>query len=328
MTADGHFYLDDLMQAWGKAERLEELEVLAALRSHAVRQVGDEIEQRFSILPTIKGRILIRVAPKNQTRRKIGPRDAMHFRFGAPHARLCKEDCKQEYKAEEKQEVPVIAARRAEPKAISTRDKLDMSLSQLIWHEHENVAVSSVRNTCVERLASPVGLAAPVETVVNGNSIRLHGSIVDQRFGKVRRSMQQMGLTPNTAHMRAKPCRKAAAKKCSEVVDSSPSPPRSHRATVAARESHTNPDDDAVDAALAARVSQCCKVSGEIEIRDASGGNADNEPPSKPPGGNWEQYFDNEHGDVWYYWPGPGGQWWCGCSEDDVPKAYNDGVDA
>lgn len=204
-----------------------------------------------------------------------------------------------------------------------------MSLSELIRHENDPVAAPSAGSN-LGRLAPPLGRAALVQTAVcNGESLRPMSAVADERFGKVRRSMEQMGLTPNTAHIRTHPRHKAAANGCSEVVDSSPSPSRSHGVTVVAQgETQTNPDDDAVDVALAARVAQCFKVSGDMEIRDASGGDADNEPPAKPPGGNWEQYFDDELGDVWYYWPGPGGQWWCGVKEDDVPKPYGDGRDA
>merc|ERR1711920_508351 len=109
-----------------------------------------------------------------------------------------------------------------------------------------------------------------------------------------------------------------------EVVDSSPSPPRSNEMVVAARgEGKANQDDDAVDSLLAAKANQCFRVSGDVDIRDESGGDICNEPPPKPPGENWEEYFDDDFGSLWYYWPGPGGQWWCGCKEDDVPKPYN-----
>merc|ERR1719263_519007 len=103
-----------------------------------------------------------------------------------------------------------------------------------------------------------------------------------------------MGLTPESSHIRLRPGKKSVPKGGIEIIDVSPSPPPSRTASAATGSRNAGENVDGA------------------HVSDGTDGSAMNEPPQRPPGGNWEQYLDAEDSSMWYFWPGPGGEWWCG----------------
>jgi hypothetical protein len=199
----------------------------------------------------------------------------------------------------------------------------------------------------VERNRSLEQMTLEEAAHVLGNGGATGSSAQDERSARVRRSMEQMGLTLSTSHIRRAPGSKALKDTQKEVLTidlESPSPPPDRKACGSG--STPQVAEDAEDVALAACVARSLNVSGDVQISDAdavpgksdtsnpsaseansatahaTSGDASKEAPPRPPGANWQQYFDSDDNCMWYYWPGPGGEWWCGPKEGDMPHPY------
>lgn len=335
VTCDGHMYLDDLIRAWGQQHGLQEEAVLIALRKYAAR---GEVSSRFTMTCTLGGRTIIKVSPKLPA----GSRPTVERHYTLPVRSR-------------------VQPPRQTPKCnLDVKAKLDMSLDDLIGSSNgihysgsssssssgwKNGAAAGYKTlgdaTKIGQTALDSGktISANAEQDVKSTKkwslldVTLNeaagllecngpdrGKVTaqgDERSARVRRSMEQMGLTPATAHIRKKTGRKNALPDVTEVVDSSPSPPPDRGEAAQAGE-------DADDIALAACAARSLNVSGGVEIAAAAGAGKAEAPP-RPPGSNWQQYFDSEDSSLWYFWPGPGGEWWCGPKEGDEPHPYKEG---
>jgi len=316
VTSDGHMYLDDLMSAWGKHQNLNEEEILGALRKHSAR---GEDRSRFTITCTVGGRTLIKVSPKlpNGVGAVVKHSRRPHFQAPAP----CQDP----------------------PGRINPKSKLDMSLDDLIRSNDTDNRYASSSSTKWNNSSYARKLPANTgdQTNINARRDMLEqvtsedaasmleggGAGVDhsERNARIRRKMEQMGLTPESSHIRLRPGKKSATKSAIEIIDGSPSPPPS-RIAAATTQGSKNAGENVDDVSLAASAARSLIVSGGVQVFDATVGSAMNEPPQRPPGGNWEQYLDADDSSMWYFWPGPGGEWWCGPNEGDEPRPYSEKV--
>lgn len=331
VTCDGHMYLDNLVSSWGKHQRIQEDDILTALRKHAIR--GEEAS-RFTITCTIGGRTLIKVSPKLQP----GSRPPVVERYRTPRTR------------------PSAPNHSPKP-ARDSKAKLDMSLDELIRSNDGESRFSGSSSSSTKwknglgtshifngTAKLPESSAGNVDSSSNQDDRSvLRRSLVEmsldeaaklldrdgndqaaaaaetERSARVRRSMEQMGLTPGTSHIRLSPGSKKALNNAAQTIDSSPSPPPDRGAP------RTAGGDDEDDVALAACAARCFNVSGDVEAPEATGkAETKNEAPPRPPGGNWQQFLDTDDNSMWYYWPGPGGEWWCGPNEGDSPHPYKE----
>jgi len=173
----------------------------------------------------------------------------------------------------------------------SAKDKLSMSL--------EDVIRSDARGT--PRTSRP------------GSSTENY-----QRAQRVSRKVKQMGLTPETQHIREPPLGSAdegmgvpASKptKVRPIAKKAPFPPPSKdRRTVlkdtAKAKSHAAPKPPSE---LVMTKTEPEADFEEEEAADAEEDSMDGLPPSGPPGEHWEEYDDN--GTKWWYYSGPKGAW-------------------
>lgn len=343
MTTDGCMYVDNLIAAWGEIHNVSAEDVLTALRKYAERDGGDS---RFTLSPTLGGRTLIKVAAKAGPE---SPPDAA-IAFGSSYPRQRYSLPIKDYTTPRRRE---LAPRREQAvrAPLEVKEKLDMSLSELIndanqrtgysgssssssrWKHQRDRKVADVAELVNKPrgMGNPLSLDMSLEEVIDSAEPARKENVpltaeAEERRARLLRKTEQMGLTPGTAHIRRRPMpSKLPTQSPVEVVDllddsDSPVP---QTAPVAG--------DDGTDAALAACVAKslnvsCSKVTAGAsseESRQAGAMTDDKvEPPDPPPGANWEQFADSEDGTLWYYWPGPGGEWWCGPKEGDKPQPY------
>lgn len=186
--------LSDLMWAWGDAEGLNQQEVLRAIGSHCFHE-GDVTSLRFSIINDKSNTIIIKVHPKRdkgdkgstpsgsngmgwggqQGSRRRNKNRSTPEKVTARGSILLDPSC---------QKLPSLQGMSGPPK--STEDKLSMSLDEVIRCEREDSNPGRLDQ----------GDDLPPWSEVHRNPFAAQ---------RVQRSMEQMGLTPGTQHVRLAP---------------------------------------------------------------------------------------------------------------------------
>lgn len=164
----------------------------------------------------------------------------------------------------------------------SAKDKLAMSLDDVIRSDARGTARASRPGSSTENY---------------------------QRAQRVSRKAKQMGLTPETQHIREPPLGSAdegmgvaASKtKVRPIAKKAPFPPPSKETAKA--KSHAAPKQP-TELVMTKTEPEADLEEEEAEAEEDS---MDGLPPSGPPGEHWEEYDDN--GTKWWYYSGPKGAW-------------------
>lgn len=300
---NGRMLLEQLMATWAWSQGLKEPEILGAVRENMFHEDG---QLRFAIDADNQGRTQIRVLPKRDKWNRGSSQGTPAYKGGHQRAAWGGRPTpdKPALRGSVAKAVPKVGA--TPTPVLNTAKKLDMSLDELNQVERE------------QEMAVPEFSPPP-----RGEQAL---PAYHQKREDLRRSLDQMGLTASSSHVRL-PARGrergkggAAWSRNSGGKGRSPrerprseSPPFRGRTREDISRSPSPGDEDEMLAESAAR---------SLNVDDGKRREGSRKPPP-PPGDHWTKYADD--GTVWYYYNGPLGEWWS--TENNDVQPYNDEED-
>jgi hypothetical protein len=200
---------------------------------------------------------------------------------------------------------------------MSTAKKLDMPLETLIEKERREAS-----------MPPPMPMDESEQAAYLRSAFDQATKLQESTRKNVYRSFEQMGLTPATSNIRqngkgqwnpngryTRGGKGSAWGKKGKESQRSDSPMRSRRN--ASRSPSPGEEDDE----LAAMARKTLNVASSDRPLATNGVTLDQRKPPPPPGDHWTKYEDE--GNIWFYYEGPLGKFWCPADNKD-PQPYDD----
>lgn len=309
VDSEGNMLLEQVMHLWGYQQELEDRDVLLAVQENMFHEDGN---LRFAIDNDSEGRLKIRVLPK---------RDRWHNGGSTPPTWKPAQSSSWGSRITPEKRAPAMRGSVATAN-MSTAKKIDMPLESLIQTEQAAASIPS------PMMADPEAQYGEYLRSAFDHAMNLQR---ETQRSNVHRAFEQMGLTTATSGIRQKGKgnwnpngRYARGKNSWKKGNESHNPesPSRHRRVGSRSPSHEGSEDEA----LAEITRKTLNVASPLAATGITLGHdlgmGLQKKPTPPPGVHWTKYEDE--GNLWWYYDGPLGKFWCPDSKKGDIQPFDD----